>query len=46
MAAALARVEADATASGAEDLVPEVELARAMLALIRAGAPQGTLYGP
>lgn len=46
MAAALARFEADAAASGAEDLVPEVDLGRALLALIRAGAPQGTLYGP
>ena len=46
MAAAQARFEADATASGAEDLIPEVDLGRAMLALIRAGAPQGTRYGP
>lgn len=46
MAAAQARYEADAAASGAEDLAAEVDLGRAMLALIRAGAPQGTLYGP
>ncbi len=45
MAAALARFEADAEASGAEDLAPEVALARALLALIEARAPQGTLYG-
>jgi Ca-activated chloride channel family protein len=46
MAAAQARFEADAAASGAEDLAAEVELGRAMLALVRARAPQGTLYGP
>ncbi len=44
MAAALARFEADAAASGAEDLLPEVELGRALLELIRTRAPQGTLY--
>ena len=46
MAAAAERFEADAAAIGSEDLAVEVELARAMLALIRARAPQGTLYGP
>lgn len=47
MATAQARFEADVgAAAGAEDLVTEVELGRAMLALIRARAPQGTLYGP
>lgn len=46
MAAAAARFDADAAAIGAADLAPEVELARAMLALIAARAPQGTLYGP
>lgn len=45
MAAALARIDADATASGAADLAPEVDLARAMLALIHDRAPQGTFYG-
>ena len=45
MAAALTRFEADALATAAPDLAPEVDLARALLALIRAGAPQGTLYG-
>lgn len=47
MAAAQARFEADAGAApAAEDLLAEVELGRTMLALIRARAPQGTLYGP
>lgn len=46
MAAAQARFEADAAASGAEDLQPEVDLGDAMLELIRARAPQGELYGP
>jgi Ca-activated chloride channel family protein len=46
MAQAAERFEADAAASGADDLLAEVDLARAMLALIRQRAPQGTLYGP
>jgi hypothetical protein len=45
MTAVVERFEADAAANGAETLVPEVELGRAMLALIVARAPQGTLYG-
>ena len=45
MAAAQARFEADAAASGAPDLADEVAFGSAMLELIRAGAPQGTLYG-
>lgn len=44
LAPAVERFETDATALGDADLVPEVELSQALLALIREDAPQGTLY--
>lgn len=46
LAQGVARLSADVAAVAAEDLPPELELARAMLALIEARAPQGSLYGP
>jgi hypothetical protein len=46
LAAALERFTADAAALDAADLKVEVELGTALLALVRANAPQGTLYGP
>ena len=45
MTAADARFAADAAALAAPALEPEVELSAAMLALIVARAPQGSLYG-
>jgi Ca-activated chloride channel homolog len=46
LAAALERFTGDAAALDAADLKPEVQLGTALLALVRAHAPQGTLYGP
>jgi Ca-activated chloride channel homolog len=45
MEAAYARIVTDAQRLGDEDLAAEVELAAAMLELVTARAPQGTLYG-
>jgi hypothetical protein len=45
MEAAYARITADAARLGDEDLTVEVELAGAMLQLIKDRAAQGTLYG-
>lgn len=41
----LARFETDAAAIGDADLDREVDFAQALLALMRTGAPQGTLVG-
>lgn len=45
LAAAVERFTADAAALDAADVKAEVELGTALLALVRAHAPQGTLYG-
>lgn len=45
LAPAVERFAADAAALGADDLPVEERLARALLALMEADAPQGTLYG-
>jgi Ca-activated chloride channel homolog len=45
LAPALERFTADAAALADDDLPVEVELGQALLALIEADAPQGTLYG-
>jgi Ca-activated chloride channel family protein len=46
LAPAIERFTADAAALGDDDLPVEVALGEALLALILADAPQGTLYGP
>jgi Ca-activated chloride channel homolog len=46
LVAALERFTADAATLDAADLKAEVQLGTALLALVRANAPQGTLYGP
>lgn len=44
MEGVVARVAADAEAMDDEALAPEVQLARDLLALMKEGAPQGTMY--
>jgi hypothetical protein len=45
LVAALERFTGDAAALDAADLKAEVQLGTALLALVRANAPQGTMYG-